>query len=434
MKRRSGDLNRLRRLWLAALVGVAVSAVVQCCALRLGPPPRIAADKQTIKDRALRSVEARAIWVTRWDYKTPAEVRWIIANCARTNFNIIFFQVRGNATVFYRSALEPWAWELTSDGPATTGQDPGFDPLAIAVSQAHRRGIELHAYMNVFPGWRSQDYPPPEAGQLWTAHPDWFMADREGNKMIPRDRDTGPHPDWYAFVNPAMPEVRDHIAAVFREVAENYDVDGIHLDYCRYPSEVGDFSYDPTSLRRFREQTGKAPHEAPELWTQWRGRQVTETAARIYDECKAANPHLMLSASLARDPVHDRDHLMRCGLEWMAAGKLDAACPMIYTTKNEEVAQSVTQYLLNSHGRLVLAGLMVKANDPTLALEQISIARAAGAHGVALFSYSAVFPRHRPGAVAVALKEGPFRQPARVPMPAQQTAAPAVEDEECAIK
>lgn len=136
---------------------------------------------------AEREKRVRAIWVTRWDYKTPADVRKIIANCAAMRFNVILFQVRGNGTVFYPSDIEPWAWELTSETPATTGKDPKWDPLKIAVSEAHRRGLELHAYVNVFSAWHSKKFPPRDSGQLWWEHPDWFMCDAAGNRMLPRD-------------------------------------------------------------------------------------------------------------------------------------------------------------------------------------------------------------------------------------------------------
>jgi uncharacterized lipoprotein YddW (UPF0748 family) len=392
---------------------------------------RVVYDKQSARDRALRAVEGRAVWVTRWDYKTADDVRRIVDNCARAGFNMIMFQVRGNATAFYRSSIEPWAWELTSSGPATTGRDPGYDPLALAIERAHRRGVELHAYMNVFPAWMSQKYPPPEVGQLWTKHPEWFVADRQGQKMIPWDRDLSPQKrDYYSFLNPAHPEVKDYVVSVFREVAERYDVDGIHLDYCRYP-DIGDYSYDPVSLRRFREETGKTPDETPDLWTQWRGRQISEVVRRIHDECRKIKPDLMISASVFRDPIRTRDRLMQRSLEWMAAGKIEAAFPMIYTPDNAVVAQSVTEYVGNGSGRLVFAGLKVPGKDPRVPtdqnitadpgglIEQIGVARMAGAQGVSLFSYGVLFPKHKPNKMAKALRAGPFGKRARVPLPTE---------------
>jgi uncharacterized lipoprotein YddW (UPF0748 family) len=401
----------------ATVVLIATIAVGLGCRRGAVRDQRVVVADMTLAQRAERTVEGRAVWVTRWDYTTADDIRRIVKNAARAHFNMIFFQVRGNATAFYRSSLEPWAWELTSTGPLTTGRDPGFDPLAVAIESAHRRKIELHVWMNVFPGWRGQKYPPPEAGQVWTEHPDWFMVDRSGNKMIARDHDVDPSVGtFYSFLNPAVPAVQDHTVAVFREVAENYDVDGIHLDYCRYPHEVGDYSYDPVSLRRFREETGATPESAPELWVQWRGRQVSNVVHRIARECREAASHLMLTVAVGRDPFGARERMMQPVLEWMAAGDVDAAVPMIYKRSDADVAQSVTTYVGNGSGRLVFAGLMV-AGDPLKLFQQIGVARITGANGISVFAYSDLFPEHKASPIAKALRNGPFERRARVPLP-----------------
>ena len=89
------------------------------------------------------AAEARALWVARMSYKTPDDVRRIIQNAADYHFNIVVFQVRGNATAWYRSELEPWAWELTGEDPSTLGTDPGWDPLQLAIDEARREAEEM---------------------------------------------------------------------------------------------------------------------------------------------------------------------------------------------------------------------------------------------------------------------------------------------------
>ncbi|HKL21641.1 MAG TPA: family 10 glycosylhydrolase, partial [Tichowtungia sp.] len=182
--------------------------------------------------RPPRLPEVRAIWVTRFDYKSPLDVSSIVVNCARAGFTDIFFQVRGNATAFYPSRVEPWGFELHGKDVANTGKDPGWDPLQTAVSWAKRYNIRLHAYINVLPGWRGMKDPPRSAGQLWTAHPDWFMVDSTGAKMRPTSA-------WYSFLNPAHPAVRGHLMQVAAELAR-YDVAGLHLDYIRFPYDYKD--------------------------------------------------------------------------------------------------------------------------------------------------------------------------------------------------
>src|SRR5688572_12674087 len=93
--------------------------------------------------------DVRAIWVTRFEYQTEADVKAIVANCAALGFNTILFQVRGQADAYYRSSIEPWAERLG-------GRDPGFDPLDVACREAKRRGVALHAWVNVMPAWRGK--------------------------------------------------------------------------------------------------------------------------------------------------------------------------------------------------------------------------------------------------------------------------------------
>ena len=163
----------------------------------------------------------RAIWVTRFDYKTESDVARIVDNCANAGFNAILFQVRGNGTAFYDSKLEPWADELG-------GKDPGFDPLALAVERAHSHDVELHAYVNVMPAWRGTE-PPEDPEQLYNAHPEWFWYDQHGDRQALSS--------FYVSLNPCLPEVREYIVAVFEDLAARYDIDGLHLDYIRFPNE-----------------------------------------------------------------------------------------------------------------------------------------------------------------------------------------------------
>src|SRR5262247_3479359 len=106
--------------------------------------------------------EIRAIWVTRFEYQSEADVKAIVANSAALGFNTILFQVRGQADAYYRSSFEPWAERLG-------GRDPGFDPLEIACRESKRLGISLHAWVNVMPAWRGK-VPPADRNQVCYQH------------------------------------------------------------------------------------------------------------------------------------------------------------------------------------------------------------------------------------------------------------------------
>lgn len=375
--------------------------------------------------------EARALWVTRAEYQTADDVKKIVANAASLHLNVILFQVRGNGTVFYKSKIEPWAFELTSKDPKDTGKDPGWDPLQSAIEAAHSHGIELHAWVNVFPAWQSQSYPPKDSGQLWWTHPDWFMHDAAGEKMLPRDHKVNPKvADWYAFLSPGVPEVQDYLAGVCEEIVRNYDVDGLHFDYIRYPREIdevkkeararskklGNWSYDPTSLARFTAETGvKTPDDDPEKWIQWRADQVTATVRKIVERARPARPKLIVSAAVGPDPTDAKRGKFQSYIEWLDKGYLDAVFLMGYTDKLEKFELQAKNAFSQKPAKGYMSAGVGTKYEPAIIAEEISISRKLGMNGFAGFSYLGLFNQHHPRPVADQLKAGPLAEPALPP-------------------
>jgi len=278
----------------------------------------------------------RAIWVTRFDYKTSDDVKKIVDNCADAGFNAVLFQVRGNGTAFYQSNLEPWAIELG-------GTDPGFDPLAVACDEAHARGVELHAYVNVMPAWRGTK-PPENPEQLYNKHPEWFWYDQNGNRQALSS--------FYVSLNPCLPEVREYIVAVFEDLAKRYDIDGLHLDYIRFPNEAPaiprgsglDYPRDARTLARYKEATGLTPDENAEAWNQWRTDCVSQLVADIHAMLRQTKPGAVLSASVGARRENALHHFQDAR-SWMASGNLDVAILMNYTDSPDEFAQRIDPWL-----------------------------------------------------------------------------------------
>ena len=197
----------------------------------------------------------------------------MIERCSRAGFNTVLFQVHLTRTAFYRSRHEPWTEEYP-------GGDPGFDPLETAVQEAHARGMALHAWVNVMPGWRGSE-PPRDRRQLYNAHRDWFLRDQSGRLQ--------PLGEFYVSVNPCLPEVRRYLVSVFEEIVTRYAVDGLHLDYIRFPLDKAprgsDYPHDAHTLQFYRQATGKRPQDSRSRWTLWRQQQVTQLVREIRLMC-----------------------------------------------------------------------------------------------------------------------------------------------------
>lgn len=177
------------------------------------------------------SEEMRGVWVSsvyNLDYpsspttdpdKLKAEADEILDNCVKWGLNAVFLQVRPSGDALYKSDLFPWSKYLT--GSVGTAPQDGFDPLEYWVEAAHKRGLELHAWINPYRITRSKD---TEWNSLPSTHPakmnpDWVVKYSDGN---------------YYF-NPGIPEVRDLVTRGAVEIVQNYDVDGLHMDDYFYP-------------------------------------------------------------------------------------------------------------------------------------------------------------------------------------------------------
>ncbi len=325
------------------------------------------------KERA----EIRAIWVTRWDYDSPDDIRRIIDNVADSRFNMIFFQVRGNASVFYPSQYEPWADELG-------GSDPGWNPLEEAIRHAKKRGVQLHAWVNVFPGWRGVQ-PPENPAQLYNAHPDWFMLDEDKQPM--------PLNSHYVWINPALPEVQNHLENIVLELADTPGLDGIHFDYFRYPGPG--FSYDRSSVNRFGRESGKAPADSSDLWDEFRRTQITNWLRNVNKKIKAKNPFFKISSAVIGAYGLGPRVFLQNAHQWLSEGIIDYIVPMTYTPDTRLLRRWLTKHGTHLDKERILPGLFVYP-DPDLNLlrEQIQSVRDRQYSGFSVFAYRTLFPGH----------------------------------------
>jgi uncharacterized lipoprotein YddW (UPF0748 family) len=302
---------------------------VQFSVLPLGP------------DAALE--ETRALWVSRFEWADASDIGTIMDRAEDAGFNLVYFQVRGRADAFYRSSLEPWSHMLTGE----LGRDPGWDPLEVAVGEAHRRGLELHAWINAFTGWAGSDPPGiSEPLHAFIEHPDWVMVDQGGAPM--------PYGSGSRWLTPGHPDVRSRLAAVSADIARRYDVEGIHLDFIRYPDPR--YSYDHPSLSAFDSARAQ---DATLTFDDMRRRFVTWAVAEVRDSLEAADPDGKLSAAvwgIFRNPMGwasvttGYDDVLQDARAWDRMGLVDALAPMVYWTVGERYGARLDfAYLADDH-------------------------------------------------------------------------------------
>jgi uncharacterized lipoprotein YddW (UPF0748 family) len=294
----------------------------------------------------------KAVWVARFHYRYPDDIRTILRNCADEGFNTVLWQVRGNGTVAYPSEIEPWSAEYGH-------RDPGFDPLQIAVEEAHQRGLRIEAWVNVMPGWRGPN-PPPIKNQLWHTRPEWFLQDAAGNRQ--------PLGEFYVILNPCLPEVRRYITSVIEELATNHDLDGVHLDYVRYAWDTTAkarelYPRDPQTLRYYRQQTGKHPDDDAHAWDHWRANQLTRLVGDIRDMLDRRRPGVTLTAAVWPNPQRGYEEYFQNAIAWVRTGMVDAVMPMAYTPKLDQFEGDIAAYQTLAPNARIIPGLGIYQHE-----------------------------------------------------------------------
>ncbi len=344
-------------------------------------------------DRLTALSEVRAIWLDRGtivESRSETGLAQIFDRLAQAGINTVFFETMNAGFAIHPSRVAPLQNPLTR----------GWDPLRVAVRLAHERGIELHAWIwtfavgnirhNILP---EINLPQDYIGPVLTAHPDWANTDNRGH-LFPR----GQPETW---LDPANPQVRNYLLALTRELVQDYRVDGIHLDYIRYPFQNAPsrnvFGFGRAARQGFQQLSGIDPLELDpltdrslwQLWTRYRTQQVNEVVESIARTARSLNPQVILSAAVYALPQNERlQKLQQDWEQWIQAGELDLLIPLTYAGNTRRLAQLVQPNLeiVSRSSALFLPSLNLLNLPPVEFLDQMQVVRDLPTGGFALFA------------------------------------------------
>jgi uncharacterized lipoprotein YddW (UPF0748 family) len=354
--------------------------------------------------------EVRAMWVQRASLASPTSVLSVVEMAAAAGFNTLIVQVRGRGDAFYRSDREPRAVALAQ-------QPSSFDPLELMVARAHRAGLKVHAWVNI--NLISEPAPNQSPQHVVNAHPEWLMVPRslaaELATMNPKRPEFLQRLSEYAkarsdrveglFLSPLNEDAVAHTVRVVGDIASRYELDGIHLDYIRFPNDEFDFSAEALSefrsdvrenlsrseRREYDERARDRPlfytEMFPQRWQQFRRDRLTTMVTRIRSAVKSRRPAAMLTAAVFPDASDAASRRFQDWGGWLERGLLDAICPMAYTTDPAVFRAQITNVERLAARHAVWAGIGAWQLSPASTAENIRTARQLGAEGVILFSY-----------------------------------------------
>lgn len=301
--------------------------------------------------------EVRAVWVTTlsgldWPTtratnasgreKQKEELCRLLDRLQACRINTVMLQTRVRGSVIYPSEIEPWDVCLTGQ----FDRDPGYDPLAFAIEETHKRGMELHAWVVTVPAFKTVNTKKMGKRSLMKTNP----------KLLKR------HGDQY-YLDPGLPGSADYLTAICREITRNYDIDGIHFDYIRYPENPESFADGATYKKYGKGQNKRA----------WRRDNITNMVREAYEAIKELKPWVRVSCS----PVGKYNDVSRYSARgwsaygtvyqdaqgWMRDGIMDMLLPMMYF-QGDHFYPFAADWQEKSYGRTVAPGLGIYFLSP----------------------------------------------------------------------
>jgi len=388
----------------------------------LPAPPPAAEPARARPDPLVPASEVRGLWVVRTALTDSARIDRMLDDAVEHGINTLLVQVRGRADAYYRSSIEPRAEALYR-------LRPEFDPLDHLLSQAHARGIAVHAWIATHLVWGLGPLPQSPR-HLVRAHPDWLAVPRDlARELYPLDP---LHPSYLErlrawtlaqegrveglYSDPSHPEARRRVLAVVEDLLSRYPLDGLHLDYIRYGSPQ--FSHARGTLQAFRlDQRRRVSAELaaeldaamttdplawvdafPAEFSRWREAQITSLVSDVRERVRSVRPGATLSAAVFADPVDARRGRFQDWPEWLESGRVDVVVPMAYTADRQRFS-ALTEAARSAAGSgdRVWMGLGVYLAPFDAVIEQIALAREMGSAGVVLFSWDWMHDAPPPG-------------------------------------
>ncbi len=334
--------------------------------------------------------EIRAIWLDRGTIvkaRNEQGLAQVFDRLSQAGINTVFFETINAGYTVYPSKVAPQQNPLTRN----------WDPLKSAVKLAHERRMELHAWVWVFAAGNQRhnkilgigaNYPGP----VLAANPDWAGYDRRG-KMIPPGQNK-------PFFDPANPQLRQYLLNQYEEIVTRYNVDGLHLDYIRYPFQDHQrnrsYGYGKAARAIFKERYGVDPRKISprqrsmwQKWTAFRTQQIDSFVARVSQKMRQKKPDLIMSVAVFPLPEQERIKKLQQHWEvWAQRGDIDLIVPMTYALDTPTFSRLARPWIVSKKlgSTLLVPGIRL-LNLPTLgAFDQVQLIRDLPVGGYALFA------------------------------------------------
>lgn len=334
----------------------------------------------TIMSFTCNAKEIRALWVVPWNLTNPEQIDELILEAITNNQTELLAEVRYRSDALYI----PNKTDSTYYNPEPRSyvlKNNDFDPLQYLLERAHSYGLAVQAWLSVLNATPTNK-DKLKSNYVYANHNEWIMTDSYGNRM------NGSNYLGY-FIDPGINDVKIHLMNVILDIVENYpELDGIHLDYIRYPAKQ--YGYSTESVRKYNEYLKNEKI----TWNQWRINQITEFIRELRERVLLINSNIDITAAVIADIEDARIQYAQDWVDWVNKGLIDRVYPMAYA-KDYDKFQYILSYIdyMVDKEKVVVGLRAWQENYPIVdysvnkIIDKAKLCRKMGFGGLALFSY-----------------------------------------------
>jgi uncharacterized lipoprotein YddW (UPF0748 family) len=337
----------------------------------------------------------RGLWVVRDALNTPQRIDSLMHLARACGFTDLYVQIRGRGDAYYNSKYESKAEAI---------KDRDFDPLAYILKLNESDSIRIHAWVNVFYVW-SKDTLPGDQNHIVNQKKGWLARPKNHVNLLSDYPNSVKEANIEGlYVSPLHPEAQAHFLDIIKDILQHYPVDGIHLDYIRYPDQS--FDFHPDVIKGFRNRYVLNPEQFltnPEVFAQkfslagyevfyyhWRRYLMdglSDFVRRISAMVKNYSPDIIVSAAVKPDIIVAHWNYYQDWDRWLREDWLDYAVTMNYINDPKMFRERLDQYLDKLPADKYLVGIALYNQPERDAIRKIAQVKALGNAGFVLFSY-----------------------------------------------
>ena len=345
------------------------------------------------------SLESKGIWIVRHSLYSKEDIDSALIYAYNSGYNKLFVQIRGRGDAFYNSKYVKKNSNINNE----------FDPLAYAVQLGHALGLEIHAWFNTYILW-SANLKPEDSNHILFKNPHWTEADQYGKMDYAIELSANKYPGWEGvFLSPLHPQVNQYLFTLIKEIIDNYDIDGVHLDYIRFQDKF--YGFNPTGCEEFDKIYGIDPRDLSRglisqrfgyeqsyidsiqyLWKQYKVESINNLLIMLKEYKMQLNQRIIISTAVKPHIIESKERWFQDWKSWIELDLIDYALVMNYTPKNLEfnkLIELINQNINIEDKHKVIIGIAAYNQEAKSVVDKINISKLNGFNGISIFSYNA---------------------------------------------